>query len=347
MNNNMKEYYAIRLNDKSEDNKVKKFLQEELKNGRLRQGWSWLEEQNPLLLKEKNKKNLTEDEKNAYSNIKLLDIKKEDIVVVPNFPDDKNISFFKKNKNKFEYNISKDFKDYGNILGVDCLITIEKCNNIIKDKFRKTFTTQGRMWNITRYKDNIEKILEYFKKGLIFNNEFLENCLIIFDTNIFLNLFGTLNSKQIVKKILEFKEKNRFFITETIKNEINIKLKDRSKERIKRTIPELSFETDGKSIKNIKYMEKEFFEYINNQNDINIEKLKNFIDEKAKKRKEKLEKNIKIVTDEIFKLEPTFIFTNKEKAVLKNYFDFRILEKFQRQEVKIVKKMMEAIIMIL
>jgi len=40
MNNNMKEYYAIRLNDKSEDNKVKKFLQEELKNGRLRQGWS-------------------------------------------------------------------------------------------------------------------------------------------------------------------------------------------------------------------------------------------------------------------------------------------------------------------
>lgn len=84
----MRRYLVVR-----HDRRRSEFIQRELAQGRLRQGWGWKPEHDLRLMRQKitSGAKLTEEERSVWRNRRLLDtesdgLKLDDIVIIPNIP---------------------------------------------------------------------------------------------------------------------------------------------------------------------------------------------------------------------------------------------------------------------
>lgn len=141
-------YYACRI-----DNANNKFLYEELKKGRLRQGWGYNDGQNL--------KNMTFD-KGARRNRPMLKVKKDDIILVPHIKGYNILTFVKATEDwdkGYSFNRNTPSGDYGHIFPAEIVMSINKWDANVPSSIHKTLKSKSRFWSLNPYAESIKKIL--------------------------------------------------------------------------------------------------------------------------------------------------------------------------------------------
>ena len=185
MNSQENRYWAIRT-----DRTSKPLLLNELNQGRLRQGWGYDHKQDLRLIKKEIDKDdkwwerLSKAQRAALPHHRMLSsfddsIQINDRVVVPNLPEDGSFIIVEvTGEYYFEpLQLSKDndnnefVEDYGHILPIQVLTDkgINKYANHVHANIRSTLRTPMRMWNLDRYRNELEDILEKYEKGIDFS----------------------------------------------------------------------------------------------------------------------------------------------------------------------------------
>ena len=142
-------YWGYRINKE-----VRKFFYEELIVGRLRQGWGYHEGQNL--------KNLTFDE-GAKRNLAMLKVKKGDILLVPSITKFNEIAIIEATDDwdeKYKFEISKDYNDYGHIFPAKLIKAFDRNNRNIPSDLKRTLKNLQRFWNIDYCREIIEDLLK-------------------------------------------------------------------------------------------------------------------------------------------------------------------------------------------
>lgn len=143
-------YWGYRIcNEKSA------FFYEELKEGRLRQGWGYDTGQNL--------RNMTIDN-GAKKNLKMYnEVKKGDILLVPRIPSWEDISIVEATEDwltGYSYDIPKEIGDFGHIFPARFVKAFNRYNPYVSDKIRSSFHYIGRFWDMNDYENDIISILE-------------------------------------------------------------------------------------------------------------------------------------------------------------------------------------------
>ena len=142
-------YWGYRINKDLID-----FFWEELKEGRLRQGWGWDEEQDL--------RNLTFDE-GAQRNKPMFDrVKKGDILLIPQLPDWGFVAVVEAVEDwnsGYRFEIDEELCDYGHIFPARYIKHFTRDNENVTGNIRATLKNQLRFWNINHFRDDIEKLL--------------------------------------------------------------------------------------------------------------------------------------------------------------------------------------------
>lgn len=130
------------------------YFKKELDNGRLRQGWGYLEGQNL--------NNFTIDD-GAGRNRAMLKVKKGDILLIPRLPDWDSVTIAKATEDwekGYKFEIDKELGDYGHIFPVKKIKSFVRANGFVDARIRTTLKNVGRFWNITYLKNEIDKIID-------------------------------------------------------------------------------------------------------------------------------------------------------------------------------------------
>lgn len=169
-------YWGYRVDSK----KYQGFFFNEVKAGRLRQGWGYKDSQDLRL------ENVDES---AWRNLPIYNkVKKGDILLIPHIEEWDEITIAEATMDfdegyKFEIaHVSKDTgnghteedDDYGHIFPVKFLKKFSKHNYRVGSNIKETFKCRSRFWNIDRCAEDIRKILETDEKDLIEKNGFNE-----------------------------------------------------------------------------------------------------------------------------------------------------------------------------
>ncbi len=179
-------YWAIRT-----DRKNKSLLLNELKQGRLRQGWGYDYKQDLRLIKKEIDKDdkwwerLSKAQKAALPHHRMLSsfedsIQINDRVVVPNLPEDGSFTivevvgeyYFEPLQLSKNHDFNELGEDYGHILPIRVLTdkAINKYADHVHADIRSTLRTPMRMWNLDRYRNELDNILEKYEEGIDFSN---------------------------------------------------------------------------------------------------------------------------------------------------------------------------------
>ena len=131
------------------------FFYEELLQGRLRQGWGYEEGQN-LRLK-------AVDE-GAFRNLRMLDVKKGDILLIPRIPEWDYLTIAKATEDwvaGYKFEISSEYEDFGHIFPAEyiCRVPVSDLNVQL---LHSTFNYQGRFWRINHWANIIETIIKCY-----------------------------------------------------------------------------------------------------------------------------------------------------------------------------------------
>ncbi len=174
-------YWAIRS-----DRNNQSLILAELREGRLRQGWGYDDNQDLNILQAKSLakgdwwQQLTNDQKAAWGNIKMLGSRDDsvqigDVILVPNLPE---YGFFmlvrvtgpyryEPLQLTQEHDVNDLGQDYGHILPVT-IITPNGINKYAVDvdaAIRSTLRTPMRMWNLGGYSEAIERLIAALEQG--------------------------------------------------------------------------------------------------------------------------------------------------------------------------------------
>jgi hypothetical protein len=175
-------YWAIR----SDKNNIP-LLFAELQQGRLRQGWGYVANQDLRLLQTEIDKGgswwagMTQAQKDALANLRMFSksndsIQLNDIVIIPNLPEYGLFCVAEVNGEytydpiilSDENDINELKQDYGHILPVRLLTEngVNKYAEGVAASIRSTLRTPSRMWNLDKYKEDIDKLLESIRTGV-------------------------------------------------------------------------------------------------------------------------------------------------------------------------------------
>ncbi len=178
-------YWAIRTD---RDNKT--LLLNELKQGRLRQGWGYDHKQDLRLIKKEIDKGdkwwerLSKAQRQVLPHHRMLSsfedsVHINDRVVVPNLPENGSFIIVEvTGEYYFEpLQLSKNddnnelVEDYGHTLPIRVLTDkgINKYADHVHADIRSTLRTPMRMWNLDRYSNELENILEKYEMGIDFS----------------------------------------------------------------------------------------------------------------------------------------------------------------------------------
>jgi len=129
------------------------YFARELYNGRLRQGWGYDEGQNL--------KQMTVDE-GASRNMRMLDVKKGDILLIPRLPEWDLVSIVEASadwNDGYRFEISNEYEDFGHIFPAKYIKSFNRHSSVVSGKVRSTLHNVGRFWNIDHFGEDIEKII--------------------------------------------------------------------------------------------------------------------------------------------------------------------------------------------
>ena len=156
-----------------------KFILEEIKNGRLRQGWgtdtmSLINSNNEIVSAEEWTKNYfwkgeeLASIKRRYNNLKtMVNMVKGDLVIIPKYPDWGMFIIAKiKNPYKFEMPLDKTINDYGHLLEIE---------EIREFKYFQNNSTQSIASKFKAYQRPLNNV---------HNSEIIENCSILLSSGI-------------------------------------------------------------------------------------------------------------------------------------------------------------------
>ena len=158
--------WAMRTSRNSEKHRT--FVYDELRSGRLRQGWGWHESQDLRCLEDlwAKRHKLSDIQDETAKHWRMGNGQGEDymqigdLVVIPNVPDD-GLFTICRIKGDYEYEIVKEFGDFGHVRPVEVL-TLEGVSNdhrLVHADLRRSFRCRLRLWNIKRHYASLDSIL--------------------------------------------------------------------------------------------------------------------------------------------------------------------------------------------
>ena len=186
-------YWCYRINTDEID-----FFWNELNEGRLRQGWGWLKGQDL--------RNFKRDEGAGRNRPMFSNVKKNDILLIPQLPEWGNIAIVKATEDwdiGYRFEIHKDMGDYGHIFPAKYLKYFSRHNENVTGNIRSTLKNPSRFWNINHYGKDIEKLLKIelseLEKSLDYESR-LESSI----GNVFSNVFNENEfSEKLYTKLIE------------------------------------------------------------------------------------------------------------------------------------------------
>ncbi len=131
-----------------------KFLAKELEQGRLRQGWGYDEGQNLH--------NFTFDG-GAARNLRMLDVKRGDLLLVPRLPEWHRVSIVEATedwKAGYRFEIAPGIGDLGHIFPARPVKSFARGNKEVTGGIRATLRNPSRFWNIDRLDSDIRRLCE-------------------------------------------------------------------------------------------------------------------------------------------------------------------------------------------
>ena len=152
MENRGKNYWGYRIDVKNQD-----FFFKELEQGRLRQGWGYAE----------NQKLPETEESGARKNLSMYhNVKKGDILLIPRLPDWGSVAIVEAtedwdDKEKgYKFEIDDEKKDYGHIFPAKYIGCFNRHGKDVSGNIQSTLKARNRFWNISRFSEDIEKIIK-------------------------------------------------------------------------------------------------------------------------------------------------------------------------------------------
>jgi hypothetical protein len=188
-------YWGYRI-----DTRKTKYFNDELEQGRLRQGWGYEEQQ---------KLPYTTD-KGARGNLPIYEnVKKGDILLIPRIPNWNDITIAEATedfKTWYKFEIDKEHGDYGHIFPVKKIKHFNRHSQNVYAELQRTLKNIRRFWQIPNYGNNIEEIISSKDNEAIPHEKRFSKSL----TDAFENSFDNENFKNL---IIENAKKN--FANET------------------------------------------------------------------------------------------------------------------------------------
>ena len=143
-----KRYWGYRIDVKNQD-----FFFKELEQGRLRQGWGYDKNQELPDTKDSGaKKNLS-----MYKNVK-----KGDILLIPRLPDWGSVTIAEAAEDwdkGYKFQIDDEKKDFGHIFPAEYKGCFNRHGKDVSGNIQSTLKARNRFWNISRFSEDIEKIM--------------------------------------------------------------------------------------------------------------------------------------------------------------------------------------------
>lgn len=159
-------YWAMRTSRDTQQ--YRRFVTDELANGRLRQGWGYDPTQDLRCIQDARHRNeqLTPMQTEANRHWRMADgppndyMNVDDIVLVPNMPLD-GLFTLCRITGGYDFRIPSEIDDFGHFRPVDVLTPLGVANEheLVDAGLRRSLRYQGRLWRITPYADCVEAIL--------------------------------------------------------------------------------------------------------------------------------------------------------------------------------------------
>jgi len=154
-------------------------IMQELRSGRLRQGWGYQANQDLriVLTASQSGQSLDSDQAAARRNLPMLGhdvnaMQRGDIVLLPNLPDPGTFSLCQLTGSyRFEIYDVDDVCDYGHTLPVELLKGCEGipfANEHVGEGLRRTRRNIGRLWRLNHLREELELILTLAGQGATF-----------------------------------------------------------------------------------------------------------------------------------------------------------------------------------
>ena len=147
-----KHYWGYRIDVKNQD-----FFFKELEQGRLRQGWGY----------DKNQELPDTKDSGARKNLSMYhNVKKGDILLIPRLPDWGSVAIVEAtddwdDKEKgYKFEIDDEKKDYGHIFPAKYIGCFNRHGKDVSGNIQSTLKARNRFWNISRFSEDIEKIIK-------------------------------------------------------------------------------------------------------------------------------------------------------------------------------------------
>ena len=186
-------YWCYRINTDEIE-----YFWNELMDGRLRQGWGWLKGQDL--------RNFKRDEGAGRNRPMFNNVKKNDILLIPQLPDWGNIAIVEATEDwnlGYRFEIDKEMGDYGHIFPAKYIKSFSRHNENVTGNLRSTLKNPSRFWNINHYGKDVEKILKIELTELEKSQDY-ESRLESSIGNVFNNIFNENEfSENLCKKLIE------------------------------------------------------------------------------------------------------------------------------------------------
>ena len=147
-----KHYWGYRIDVKNQD-----FFFKELEQGRLRQGWGY----------DKNQELPDTKDSGARKNLSMYhNVKKGDILLIPRLPDWGSVAIVEAtedwdDKEKgYKFEIDDEKKDFGHIFPARYIGCFNRHGKDVSGNIQSTLKARNRFWNISRFSEDIEKIIK-------------------------------------------------------------------------------------------------------------------------------------------------------------------------------------------
>ena len=171
--------WAMRTSRDSQ--KHRDFVFGELLEGRLRQGWGWLSEQDLAAVAVRygdatvGYAGLSNEEKMAWGHWRMLgdaspapadSIRVGDTVLVPNVPENGTFTLCRVT-GPYSYDIPASIGDLGHIRPVEVLTPggVAYTSDLVLAPLRRSLSCRSRLWSVNQYADNIESIAAAVRAG--------------------------------------------------------------------------------------------------------------------------------------------------------------------------------------
>ena len=166
--------WAMRTSRESEEHR--EFVNEELDNGRLRQGWGWNPSQDLHRLQDlwHKREELTKDQQKAARHWRMGNWRKgvgqeieedymkiDDLVVAPNMPDD-GLFTICRIVGPYSFELSEEHEDFGHTRPVDVLTRggVSNGHELVHAGLRRSFRCRARLWNVRRFEESLNEIVK-------------------------------------------------------------------------------------------------------------------------------------------------------------------------------------------